>query len=326
MKELRQKNSQQIISVVVSINYLNSFIDQQLMKLAKEIIKLPRYELIIINNGSVNEFQKIVKKLQKSIRYVRYIKLSKIYKIDIALSAGLDNSIGDYVCFINLETDPAKIISALYLKALEGYDIVTAEPINYPKNSIFGQILLTISNLFSKFFLGTTSDYLGIYTRIISRKGVNSLMKIKNHRWFFKYFNHLVGYTRTSINYELTSDKNLNYRVKNIQHLYTTFDTIISNSNSPLRLASFLCFVASIVNLLFIVYVFIATIIKHHAPEGWITTSLMSGFMFFLLFTILTVISEYLGRILNESKDQPLYFMQEEENLQDTKTNKINVV
>jgi dolichol-phosphate mannosyltransferase len=56
------------------------------------------------------------------------------------------------------------------------------------------------------------------------------------------------------------------------------------------------------------------TLVKKKIAEGWVTTNLMTSAMFFLLFFIITILSEYVARILEETKDRPLYFIEYETN------------
>lgn len=48
--------------------------------------------------------------------------------------------------------------------------------------------------------------------------------------------------------------------------------------------------------------------------KGWITTNIVTTSMFFVLFVMFSILAEYIVRILNESKDQPLYFVESESN------------
>ncbi len=47
-------------------------------------------------------------------------------------------------------------------------------------------------------------------------------------------------------------------------------------------------------------------------PEAWMTTLAWIGAPFFFLFLIVAVMCEYIGRILVEIQDRPLYFVAEE--------------
>jgi hypothetical protein len=61
-------------------------------------------------------------------------------------------------------------------------------------------------------------------------------------------------------------------------------------------------------------YIFAVTLVKSRIAEGWLTISLTNTTMFLLLFTILTILAGYIARILDESKEQPLYFVEAETN------------
>ena len=51
---------------------------------------------------------------------------------------------------------------------------------------------------------------------------------------------------------------------------------------------------------------------KEEVAEGWTTTSLQLSVMFFFLFAILAILSEYIGKILQESrKEQPYHVVNE---------------
>lgn len=323
------KQKDNILSIIVVVNNLEKILNAKLTLLIPVLLKLPNYELLIIDNGSIDNSGRIIKKYQAKIRNIRFLKLSKNYDIEIALSAGLENAIGDYIVFFDINLDPPTIISLLYKKAQQGYDIVTGKPLNLPKFSLWGNFIVRINNMLLRKFVGIRADYYGTYTRILSRKAVNSLLQIKNRGIYFNYFNYIGGHRNSSISYEVKYIQSKYYpKVKSLKYLISSIDFIISNSTAPLRLTSLICFLASLSNLLFIAYSLIVTLIKSRSPEGWLTTSFMNGIMFFLLFFILSIISEYLVRIVYETRERPSYFMFEEYNAEyNTYSNdKMNVV
>ena len=71
---------------------------------------------------------------------------------------------------------------------------------------------------------------------------------------------------------------------------------------------------ASSINLLYASYVVAIFFFKERVAEGWTTLSLQSALMFFFVFLIMIVISEYIGHILVETLNRPLYYVLEEKN------------
>jgi hypothetical protein len=84
----------------------------------------------------------------------------------------------------------------------------------------------------------------------------------------------------------------------------------------------------SAVNLACVGYVFVVSLLGADVGAGWTTSELQSGVMFFLLFLILAVLSEYVGRIVAESRERPLYHVIEERasNVQVADAERRNVV
>ena len=65
---------------------------------------------------------------------------------------------------------------------------------------------------------------------------------------------------------------------------------------------------------MYLAYIAFVYCLKTHVAEGWTTTSLEISIMFFFLFLILSVLCEYVGRLLEEVQDRPLYFIAQEKN------------
>jgi hypothetical protein len=86
----------------------------------------------------------------------------------------------------------------------------------------------------------------------------------------------------------------------------------VSNSITPLRIATFGGLFVSFMNLLYIAYVLIIAMFKQHVAEGWVTLSLQNAGTFFALNLVLVVVGEYMGALLMDSKRRPPYFVLED--------------
>jgi polyisoprenyl-phosphate glycosyltransferase len=267
------------------------------------------YELLIVDNGSNDGSSERIQEIQKKVPNLRFLRLSRAYEKEIALAASLDNSIGDYVVIIDINCDPPSLIPAMVQQATSGYDVVIAEQANRRYDS-------WLRNSFRRAFYRVASKILGFslqpqasYYRLLSRRVVNSLTQIKNKSRYLKYFNALVGFRQILVPCQPFCRRERTDEPRLIQSIGSALDIILSNSARPLRWASWLGLAASSINLAYFGFIFVVSLVKKKIAEGWLTTNVMSTFMFFILFLILTILSEYVARILEETKDRPLYFI-----------------
>ena len=88
----------------------------------------------------------------------------------------------------------------------------------------------------------------------------------------------------------------------------------VVNSTHPLRVVSILGLILSAVNTLYILYVVLVRLLDENVVPGWATLSLQVSVMLLFVFLILSMLCEYVGRLLGEARDRPLYYVLEERN------------
>ncbi len=271
------------------------------------------YELLLVDNGSTDGTSERIKALQKRVPNLRLLRLSRHHDLETALAAALDNSLGDYVVIMNANYDPPAMIPVLLERAVSGYDVVIAERKHRNEQPPLRKWLAVSFYKVASKLLGYSLQPNATHFRVFSRQVVNSISRIGNKNRYLKYLNALVGFNQIHVPYERAYRKAEAPGERGLlKPALAAIDIIISNSAVPLRLASLLGVLSSFLALLYFGYILVVTLVKNKIAEGWLTTNLMSTAMFFLLFLILTILSEYIARILEESKDQPLYFIQYE--------------
>ena len=95
-----------------------------------------------------------------------------------------------------------------------------------------------------------------------------------------------------------------------------SMNTIMTFSNLPLKLGIYAGSMAAFLAIIMMIYT-IVSFIRVGTPSGYATTICLICFMFSVLFFIVGIIGEYLGLILSEIKDRPIYIVEEKINFED---------
>lgn len=303
-----------IISVILVTQNDESIIDERLTEIYK-ILKTTRrnFEIIIVDNNSGDQTIEKIKNLRQILSSTRILVLSKTYDIDIAFTAGLDNCVGDFAILFNHHSDPPEIKLELLNKLFEGYDIVIGKhKESLIKRGRMSNIIIWLAEKLSKqgFF------YRESYLMAVNRKVINSILKTRRKSRNFSYLHSLIGFKKHILEYKPL--KKFSHKTSELSFYKLFFDiadSIISNSFRPIRILSF---TGMVLSFLYLIYVLIIAILylffnmKWIAPQGWFSVSTVVGVLFLILFSLLALMSEYMIRILNESRNEPFYFIAEE--------------
>ena len=88
-------------------------------------------------------------------------------------------------------------------------------------------------------------------------------------------------------------------------------DGITSLTTSPLRISTFIAIPTFIVLFVYFVYVIAKSFIIHEAIQAFQAIILLILFFSGIQILLFGIIGEYLGRIFNETKNRPLYLVNE---------------
>src|SRR5207342_2242460 len=99
-----------------------------------------------------------------------------------------------------------------------------------------------------------------------------------------------------------------------LEAIRLAINIVVSNTTRPLHLASYGGLALSGLYLFYIGYTFLVYAFKTRVAEGWVTLSAQTAVAFFFLFLMLTVLSEYLSSLIEQTRERPLYYIVEERN------------
>ncbi len=272
------------------------------------------YELILVDDGSTDHTVSRCLSFIKANKNIRLLSFSRNYGHEIASTAGLDSALGDYVVLMDTDLQhPPELIPEMVKKAEAGFDVVCASRTNREHESWFKKTT-------AKLFYGLSRKMTGFDLqsdtgnfRLISRNVVDSLSKMKeNNRHLLMMFAY-VGYKTASIDYHCPprAAGKTKYNLRKL--IVLSLDSIIGFSSRPLRIMSCFSVFISIVMMLYAGFILLEKLFSHQQlADGIASVIFLTSGLFSVLFLFLAIISEYIGRILIETKNRPLYTLKQD--------------
>ena len=308
-------NQNEIIKISVVLPVFNEEgnlpeLYRRLKKVFVEGLKIESYEFIFVDDFSKDTSWQIIESFHNNDPRVKGIKFSRNFGHHIALSAGINISQGEAVIMMDSDLqDQPEEIGKLYQKFKEGYDIVYGIR-RQKQHGVFKNLT---SLMFNK-IMNAISD-VGINTnvfRIMSRRVVNVFNQFKERD---RFITGLISYTGfRELGVEVEHDERFSgpskYGLRKMLRL--ALNTMTSFSIRPLQLASIVGFFLSFVAFLAIIYLFIMKIFFGSGILGWTSLMVLIIFIGGIQMLFLGLLGEYIGRILSEVKQRPLYVVDQQ--------------
>lgn len=275
------------------------------------------YEIVLVNDGSRDRTLSIARNLCEKDGRLKLVSFSRNFGHQIAITAGVDQASGTAVVIIDADLqDPPEVIPDMLKKWKEGYMVVYGARKQRKGESLFK---LLSAAMFYRTLRKMTSVNIPIDVgdfRLMDRCVVEQIKRMPERSRFVRGMVSWVGFNQGQVLYtrEERFAGETKYPFKKM--LKFALDGIFSFSQVPLKLASKLGFLCSGVSLLFMFY---GLIVKFFHPEttvqGWTSIFLAIFFLGGIQLIFLGIIGEYLGRIYEETKQRPLYIVDEKINL-----------
>lgn len=272
-----------------------------------------KFEFLFIENGSTDETFKKIFELSKKDTRIKYLKLSRNFKMDGGIAAGLDNVDCDAAIIMtaNLQDDP-KTIPKFIEKWEQGYDHVYGIVKSRPGKSIirkFNSVLFykLINKMTNNMVPEGVSDF-----RLVDKKVINSVKKLTEYNRFYRGFFAWVGFKSIGIEFERQKRFSGESHAKTFGVLNFAIKGMLSFSTKPLKISIFLTVVTSSISLI-ILFQQIFRWVKFGVPfDGFGTLTGLLLLFFSLLFLIISILSEYISLIYEETKNRPHYIIEDQ--------------
>jgi dolichol-phosphate mannosyltransferase len=250
------------------------------------------------------------------------LRLSRNFGHQYALMAGLANGKGDILITIDGDLQhPVKMIPELVNEWRKGYKVVNTARLDHPSTPLFKKISSRLFYKLFSFLSGVKIDYGMADFRLLDRQVVDDILQFREEGLFFRGIAQWVGYSSITLSY--MSQERLhgtsNYSLKKMIKL--AWNGITSFSTIPLRLGVFLGIVTSFIAFAEIIYAIGIKLFTDTAVPGWASAISVFSFLFGVLFILLGIVGEYIGRILIEVRQRPRYLVAEQVGIKKTDRN-----
>lgn len=270
------------------------------------------FEVFIIENGSVDSTWEKLKKIHGSDSRFKIIKLSRNFRMDGGITAGLEYVSGDACVIMTADLqDPPEFIVTM-LRAWENgyeniYGVVTKRNGTGPIRTLNSKLFyLLAGKLTDGRIPRNASDF-----RLVDRKVYESVRAMTERNRFVRGLFAWSGFKSIGIEMERAPRFAGISNAHTLKVLDLAFKGIFAHSYKPLKLITLAGFFFSFISLFSIVPLSYLWIIKGVPFAGFGTLISLILLVVSFLFVFLGIIGEYIGLIYEEVKQRPNYVVSE---------------
>jgi glycosyltransferase involved in cell wall biosynthesis len=281
-------NSAEIIEK--NVNRLRNFFN------AKELM----FEVVLVNDGSEDKSWDVIARLAKNYPEVISIDLLKNYGQHYANLCGFRQAKGDYVITMDddLQNPPEEIVK-LIDEVLKGHDVVLGK-FEFKQHSFTRRCGSRFVGFLNRKIFGIKGNLVLSNFRIIRRDVVDRICRDKSASPYIpglvlKYSNHPCN---VLVKHFPRLDGKSNYTLRKILHLIANL--LFNHSSIPLRYVAVFGFIVAGSSFLLSFYFLLSFFMDGSQVPGWASLAVSLSFFNGVLILLLSVIGEYLIRILRE--------------------------
>jgi dolichol-phosphate mannosyltransferase len=311
-----------VISVVAPVYNEHGTLPELHRRLTATLAELAPYEIVLVDDGSADGSWESLLELAARDPHLRLLRLSRNFGHQAALSAGLDAARGEAIVLMDADLqDPPEVIPQLVAKWREGYDVVYAvrgdregEPrLRLASIGLFYRLLHRIS---PTGIPQNAGDF-----RLLSRRAADAISAMPERARFLRGMTSWIGYRQTGVPYRRDARYagQSKYPFRKLVRL--GLDGITSFSTAPIKLVTAIGFALVVFCVGVLAWTLYVRFFTSHHPQGWTSVIAVVLLLGGVQLLSLGVIGQYVARIFDETKQRPLYLVDEVvENVRETET------
>jgi glycosyltransferase involved in cell wall biosynthesis len=315
-----------ILSVIVPVKDEEVAIAAFVTRVAAVIEALPdpaatSYEILFIDDGSTDATMAAIAAAHLLNPRVRAISLSRNFGKEAALSAGLDHARGSAVVPMDVDLqDPPEVLGEMISKWREGFDTVYGVRRDRASDSLPKRLS---ADLYYKAHNLLSTDKIPHHAgdfRLLDRRVVDVIRTLPERNRFMKGLFAWSGFRAASVEYE-RAERTLGTTKFRPWKLWTlALDGITSSSTAPLRIWTYVGGTVAALAFLYALFIITKALFFGISVPGYASLMVAVLFLGGLQLLSLGILGEYVGRIMVETKQRPLYIVRDTIGITETET------
>ena len=268
-------------------------------------------ETIYVNDGSADDTCDVIESLRSTDKRVGLIDLSRNFGKEAALTAGIDHARGEALIVIDADLqDPPECIPDMVATWRRGYDVVAMKRGDRSTDTLFKRFSAAcFYRMLSRLSAVHIPENVGDF-RLLSRRAIDAIKEMPERNRYMKGLFAWVGFKTIEIEYKRDPRFVGDSKWPLFKLIGLALDGVTSFSIAPLRLASLTGAVVAAGALLYGTFVLAKTLLFGDPVAGFPTLIVVVTFLGGAQLMAIGLLGEYVGRLLIESKQRPLYFVE----------------
>jgi hypothetical protein len=287
------------LSVVVIAEGAAEEIERDLAALDAALgTRYPVHEIVLVLSGSRARLA-WARALTERQANLQVLGLVKPVRDEVAFTAGLDGALGDVVVTARLGVDaPEDVVRCAAMVGDE-----TAVVVGVDTTAPTGRRLaLRLSRALASRSMGDEIASVSLGLRAYSRAALDAWLPRRDRDRVLRMLPSISGYPTTVMEYR----PGLRSMTRPSSSLRQVLRSVFYASARPLRVAVAIALLASLVNMLYALYV-VGVGLFHGAVAGWTSMSLQMSLMFFLLSVVIAIMAEFMFQSNETANERPIY-------------------
>lgn len=270
------------------------------------------WEILFVDDGSTDSTFAAIAAANRRERRVRALSLSRNFGKEAALSAGLDHARGRAVIPMDVDMqDPPEVLPEMVAKWLDGYEMVFGVRRCRTSDSLAKRLT---AGLYYRAHNAVSKDKIpenaGDF-RLLDRKVVEVIRKLPERNRFMKGLFAWAGFKQAAVEYDRVEREAGKSKFSYWKLWTLALDGITSASTVPLRIWSYAGALVAFLAVTYAGFIAVDTIVFGNRVPGYASIMVSVLLLGGVQLISLGVLGEYVGRILTETKQRPLYVVRD---------------